>query len=991
MFCAPSPFPGQWGKLRGMSDVLSGLNAEQLEAVTHGQGPLLVLAGVGTGKTTVITRRIAFLISEGLVRRPSQLLVFTFSHQAAEEMLDRAFDQVGYAALDAWVATYHSVCERILRENAPLAGLPPDFKILDEWDQRLFLLDHLWDLPLRALRPRALRQPLRFLSPILSLIHRAKDEAISPADYLAWVKRAKEAGTRPPDELDLHQELAEIYASYQELLAKEGMVDFGDLVLLAVRLLEGRPGLLSEYHRRFPFVLADEFQDTSKAELKLVTLLAGHRNVTVVGDDDQAIYGFRGVPHDNLLSFLKAFPEAKVVVLKDNFRSTEGVLASAMRLIRHNAHRLEALSERGEIPHRITKELRATKGPGPAPVHRHFPTVVEEAEFLAQKVRELAASGVPYREMAVLYRNRYRPDPYLKALSEAGVPWLLAGRFGAGLFDQEEIKLVLSFLRAVADPKDDQALYHLLGSPIYRMPGEDLALLTSRAQSRHRPLKGVLEGAIEGGELTEAGLRAGKRALADLAYCGDLSRGNPTGRVLYAFLMERTGYLEALAHSDEPGAGRALENIADFFEHVVRRFEEVAKHDRVPWFVRYVEELRALGFSPLVGEAEPGTDAVQVMTFHQAKGLEFEAVFLTGLVEDFFPGRPRRSAFELPEDLRAPSLPEDVAHLEEQRRLFYVGMTRAKRHLFLLSSSDYRPPGEPPRKRAAKVSRFVLEALGPEGVSQEGPEAPALLRIARAGRSPSPPEPEVAPDAPLTLSYQQVDDFLTCPLKYRYIHILRVPIRLHPTVIYGHAVHRAIQAYHMAKLQGRTLPLEEILAVFRGAWRPEGFLSAAQEEAMLAQGEEALKAFYEFEEEQGARPSFVEKYFAFQEGNARVIGYWDRVDQGQDGAVIIDYKTSDVSPEAADRRTKESLQLAIYALAYRRLFGELPREVQLRFLTPQVVVGRARPSERMLAKALEAIQAAEAGIRSGDFSPKPSFGACRPCAYREICPAAKPL
>lgn len=976
-----------------MSDILEGLNPEQREAVTHREGPLLVLAGVGTGKTTVITRRIAFLIDERLVQRPSQLLVFTFSHQAAEEMLDRAFDWVGYAALDAWVATYHSVCERILRENAPLAGLPPDFKILDEWDQRVFLLDHLWDLPLRTLKPRALRQPLRFLSPVLSLIHRAKDEDISPQEYLDWVRRAREAGSVPEDELSLHRELAEIYATYQELLQAEGMVDFGDLVTKAVRLLGERPGLLAEYHRRFPFVLADEFQDTSRAELKLVELLSGHRNVTVVGDDDQAIYGFRGVPWDNLLSFLKAFPESRVIVLKENYRSTSPILSSSLRLIRHNAHRLEALSQRGEIPQRIEKDLKAARGPGPAPSHHHFPTVVEEAEFLAEKVKELAAGGVPYREMAVLYRNRYRPDPYLRALSEAGVPWVLAGRFGAGLFDQEEIKLVLSFLKCVADPKDDQALYHLLGSPIYRVPGGDLAALTARAQRGHRPLREVLAAALDAEELSEEGTAAGKRALADLAHCEALSRGNPTGRVLYAFLMERTGYLERLAHSDDPRAGRALENIADFFEHVVRRFQEVARHDRVPWFVRYVEQLRALGWSPLVGEAEPGTDAVQVMTFHQAKGLEFEAVFLTGLSEDFFPGRARRPTFDLPEELREGALPRDVAHLEEQRRLFYVGMTRAKRYLYLLSASDYRPPGEPPRKRAAKVSRFVLEALGPEGVAPEGPGAPALLRIMRAGREPAPAQPQVDPAAPLTLSYQQVDDWLTCPLKYRYVHVLRVPIRLHPTVIYGHAVHRAVQAYHMARLQGRSLDLEDLLDVFRGAWRSDGFLSAEQEAAMLAQGEKALAAFYRFEEEDdGSSPAFVEKYFAFMEGGAKVVGYWDRVDREEYGAVIIDYKTSEVAPDAADRRTRDSLQLAIYALAYERLFGTRPREVQLRFLEADgVVVGRAKPTDRMLQRAVEAIREAEAGIRSQDFSPRPSFGACRPCAYRGICPAAKPL
>jgi DNA helicase-2/ATP-dependent DNA helicase PcrA len=461
--------------------------------------------------------------------------------------------------------------------------------------------------------------------------------------------------------------------------------------------------------------------------------------------------------------------------------------------------------------------------------------------------------------------------------------------------------------------------------------------------------------------------------------------------VLFAFLMERTHYLETLAHSDDPGAGTALEAIADFFDQVVRRFERTAGHDRVPWFVRYVDELRALGWNPLVGEAELGTDAVQVMTFHQAKGLEFRAVFLTGLIEDFFPGRPLRPIFDLPEELREETLPYDIAHVEEQRRLYYVGMTRAKERLYLLSAADYRLPGEEPRKRAAKVSRFVLEALGPEGVSAEGPEAPALLRIARAGHIPTKATPPVDAGAPLTLSYQQVDDYLTCPQKFRYVHVLRVPIALHPPVIYGHAVHRAVQAYHMAKTQGQTLPLEEVLGVFRNTWRSEGFLAAAQEEAMLAQGEEALRAFYAFEEAHGARPTFVERYFQDTLGGVRLIGYWDRVDQKEDGAVIIDYKTSDVTPEAANRRTRESLQLGIYALVYEHLFGKPPKEVQLRFLTPEVLVGRTRPTKAFLDRGVAAIQNVEAGVRAQDFTPKPSFWACRPCAYRDICPFAKPI
>jgi len=970
-----------------MPDILDGLTPEQRDAVTHHGGPLLVLAGVGTGKTTVITRRIAYLIAQGIVERPSQLLVFTFSHQAADEMLDRAFDWIRYAALDAWVATYHSVCERILRENAPLAGLPPDFRVLDEWDQRVFLLDHVTDLPLQTLRPRALRQPLRLLAPLLSFIGRTKDDAVSPQAYRAWCEA--EAASLPPDAADLHRELADLYAAYQELLEQEGLVDFGDLILRTVRLLEDRPGLLAEYHRRFPHVLADEFQDTSRAELRLVELLAGHGNATAVGDDDQAIYGFRGVPWDNLLAFLRAFPSVKVVVLTRNFRSTQGILDASSRLIRGNAYRLEALSLRGEIAYSITKELTSPYGPGHDPIHRRFPSVGDEAEFVASEAKALHAAGTQFREMALLYRNRHRPDPYLRALSDEGIPWTLAGRFRAGMFDQEVIKLILSFLRAVADPRDSQSLYHLLGSPIYRMGGEDLALLTSRSQREHRPLRQVVTEAVANGLLHEDGHQAAERALSDLAFCEALARGNPAGRVLYAFLMERTGYLQALVHADDPAAGRAVEHVAEFFERVVHRFEDVARHDRVPWFVRYVDELRELGWNPMVGEADPGADALQAMTFHQAKGMEFEAVFLTGLVEDFFPGRIARPTFALPRGLRGDDMPEDLAHLEEQRRLFYVGMTRAKRRLYLLSADDYRPPGEAPRKRAAKVSRFVLEALGKEG--ERSPEASALLRIRRQGVEPPAPAVVANGTGPVQLSFRQVDDWLTCPLKYRYVHVLRVPIRLHPIVILGNAVHQAIQAYHLAKVQGRTAPTADLRQVFRRAWRSEGFLSAAHEEEMLRHGEAALAAFHAFEEGSGAQPTFVEKFFSFVEGEAKVIGYWDRVDRDADGATIIDYKTSDVGEEAADRRAGESLQLAIYALAYERLFGALPEAVELRFLTPEVVVGRAIPTAKSLDRALTAIRDATTGIRAHDFAATPSFTACSYCAYRTICPSALPL
>ena len=973
-----------------MEAILAGLTPEQREAVTHRFGPLLVLAGVGTGKTTVISRRVAYLIEGGLVDRPSQLLVFTFSNRAAEEMLDRAFEWVRYSALDAWVATYHSVCERILRENALLAGLPPDFKVLDEWDQRLFVLDRLTKFPLRQLRPKLLRQPLRFLHPLLNLVSRAKDEAVGPEAYQRWLSDAHDR--LPSQERDLHAELLAFYEAYQEMLAQEGVVDFGDLVLRAVALLENQEGLRDSYQRRFPFVLADEFQDTSRAQLRLVELLGGHGNVTAVGDDDQAIYGFRGVPWDNLLAFLRSFPQAKVVTLTENFRSTQSVLDAAMRLIRANAHRLEALALRGELSYGITKELVSRVGSGSPPCHRHFPTVGEEAEFVADKIRELHHDGIPYSDMAILYRNRYRPDPYLRALSDVGMPWTLSGRFRAGLFDQEEIKLLQAFLRAVADPGDSQALYHLLGSPIYRMPGEDLATLTARAAREHHPLRQLLVQALDQGQLSPQGQQAGSRALADLTFCQDLARTQTTGRVLYAFLAERTGYLQALAQSSEPRAAAQLENIAAFFERVIKRFEDVAGQDRVPWFVQYVEQLQELGWDPMVGEAEPGADAVQVLTFHQAKGMEFEAVFLTGLVEDFFPGRLIRPSWALPQDLVGEALPPELLHVEEQRRLVYVGMTRAKRHLYLFSADDYRAPGEEPRKRAAKVSRFVEEALGSEAIAGRGVAAGPVARIVRSGRRPEPLPPSTQVRLPLQLSFRQVDDWLTCPLKYKYVHLLRVPIRLHPVVNLGNAVHQAIQAYNLVRAQGERVPVEQLLELFRRAWRSEGFLSKEHEQELRQHGEECVRCFHRFEEGNSGRPTHVEKFFAFTEGQAKVIGYWDRVDETPEGTTIIDYKTSDVDEErAADRRAKESLQLAIYALAHAQLVGQPPAAVQLRFLTPEVIVGRYKPTPSFLQRAREAIQEATQGILGQDFAPRPSYMACSGCAYRSICPHALPL
>jgi DNA helicase-2/ATP-dependent DNA helicase PcrA len=390
------------------------------------------------------------------------------------------------------------------------------------------------------------------------------------------------------------------------------------------------------------------------------------------------------------------------------------------------------------------------------------------------------------------------------------------------------------------------------------------------------------------------------------------------------------------------------------------------------------------GEDPPIAEGEEAADAVQVLTLHKAKGLEFEAVFLAGLVEKRFPSVDRKETIPLPDELIKDHLPSGDFHLEEERRLFYVGVTRARRHLFLTRARDYGT------KREWKRSRFVAEALALPKAEEERPwRAAAEAVIYRVA---PPPEIErelaVQADMPLSLSHYRIDDYLTCPLKYKYVHILRVPVLRDQAVAYGAALHRAVQAYNNRRLQGQMMSSQELIDAFEAHWVNEGFISREHEEARLREGRDALTQFHAFAE--GAEPpTFVEKRFRFQIGQDTVTGFLDRVDERDGEVAIIDYKSSMVRDQKeAGKEARESQQLALYALAYRESIGRLADRVELHFLTPGgVVVGRALKGEKELDRASDRIRAAATGIRGGLFQATPSPWVCGFCAFRTICPA----
>ena len=1027
------PVPG-WrvvadGTPAGVRALLDGLNPEQLRAVTHGDGPLLVVAGAGTGKTQVITRRIAWLIATRRAR-PSEILALTFTDKAAEEMQVRVDQLVPYGYTDSSIATFHAFGDRLIREHALELGLPSDVRVLSRPEVVIFLREHLFELGLEEYRP--LGDPTRFLGALATLFSRCKDEDIAPADYLAHADRlGREAGAAgvaagdgtapgPPDEAvearaeraRRQAELARAYGRYQELLARSGFIDFGDQVNLALRLLRESPAARDAVQRRFRYVLVDEFQDTNRAQAELVAIVAQrHRNVTVVGDDDQSIYTFRGAAMSNILEFQERYRRARVVVLRRNYRSQAPILEAAYRLVRFNN------PDRLEVRGGISKRLRAERAdPGAKPVRLEaFATGSEEADWIAAEIGRRIGAGAATREHAVLVRTNAAADPILRSLNVAGIPWRFSGT--SGLYARPEIRLLLSFLRSVADPGSSVDVYALAASDVYGLGGVDLTAIVNIARRRNRTVWDVLEelerqpGILR---VSPASRAAVGRLVADLRRYTDLAHARPGGEVLFAFLRD-SGLLARYAATDTPAAEEALGNIARFFD-IVRTQSALLADDRAVFVSRHLETLVDAGDDPPTADLDPDVDAVAVLTVHKAKGLEFPVVFLPGLVADRFPSRSRPDALGVPVELVPSVASEGDVALQEERRLFYVAMTRARDELILSHAADYGGA------RARRVSPFVLEALDlPSAAAVPGAGARASGPLERLGgfagtADPASAEP-IPSDEPLSLSFYQVDDYLTCPLKYKFAHIVRVPLAPHHSIIYGSALHKAVQEFHRRHARGDVMTEDALVAAFEAAWTNEGFLSRDHEDARLGAGRAAL---HRFREEQLAPdaviPTYVEREFTFSLDGNRVRGRWDRVDVepaaadgerlaaapppmadvasptlellGHERVTITDYKSSDVrDPVRARQRARDSLQLQIYAMGWEALTGRLPDAVQLHFLESGLV-GRVDVDPKRLVKARAQIRRAAEGIRARDFTATPDRLACTYCAFRSICPSS---
>jgi DNA helicase-2/ATP-dependent DNA helicase PcrA len=636
---------------------LARLNAEQRAAVTQVDGPLLVLAGAGTGKTRVLTTRFAHIL---MTRRafPSQVLAVTFTNKAAREMRERVAALLGEPAEGLWLGTFHALGARMLRRHAELVGLRSDFTILDSDDQ-LRLLKQVMEQAGVDLK----RWPANGL---MGIIQRWKDRGLTPARV-----------TRAEDSDYANHKALTLYEAYQQRLRELNAADFGDLLLHVVEVLRGHPDVLELYHKRFRYILVDEYQDTNLVQYQWLRLLAqAHRNICCVGDDDQSIYSWRGAEIENILRFEQDFPNATIVRLESNYRSTRQILGAASHLIAHNAGRLG-------------KTLRAGREGAEGERVRVLSVwdSEEEAREVAGAIEQARRDGIPLGECAILVRAGFQTRAFEERLIALGIPYRVVG--GARFYERQEIRDAMAYLRCLAQPADDLAFERMVNTPKRGVGDGALGAIRDAARAQGVPMMLAAEQMAAQGAIKPA--RAGA-ALRELF--GAFARGREAlpreGHVLVAnTLLEDSGYIQMWKDDRSPEAPGRLDNLRELLR-------AMAEFETLQGFLEHVS---------LVMENDEASEEgrVSLMTLHAAKGLEFDAVFLPGWEEGLFPSQ--RSLDEGGE--RA---------LEEERRLAYVGITRARKRLVISHAANRRIYGN---WTSAIPSRF-LDELPAEHVERAG-------------------------------------------------------------------------------------------------------------------------------------------------------------------------------------------------------------------------------------------------------------------------------
>ena len=894
------------------------LNHDQRAAVEHGEGPLLVVAGAGTGKTRVITERIRNLLESNPDLSGENILGLTFTNKAAGEMKHRVVKAAGERAEGVWLSTFHKFClEKILQCN------DTGIQSIEDIDHQILLRRNIAELGLVLFR--RLADPAEFLKDFGAFFSRCQDELVTPDDYQRFVEglRSKHEAQKQsfePDALAIaedsvarQEELARVYRVSERLLRERNLCSFGGQLQRAVELLRTDADMLARVRDQYRYILVDEFQDTNIAQLELLWLLAGERgNIFVVGDDDQAIYRFRGASFGSFTIFLERFcgvrgkqtgASAKnfLVSLSQNYRSTHRILRVAGAVILHN--------ERS--PLLPPKELTTDNSEGDKIRVVEFGAPEEEAQWVTAEIERLHAAGAPWRNFAVLYRKHTHREQMLAALRRKGIPFVIR-KFS--ILSSTIVRDLLAYLRLVALPGDNVACARILAAPYWGLEPRDLVRLAERADKNHRrPLGDELETAQHEPPFNREDVR-----LAELVQLLGALRQSAKKKTASEILDELIAALE-LAPLPSQADGQYVKRFAEF----VKEWEKKSDGKRLRDFIEYLGYFEELNGDIHLEEEAPG-DAVQLMTVHSAKGLEFPHVFILRLAKGDFPSGQRKVVFEFPPELMKEEKPQGDFQIQEERRLFYVALTRAERHLTLSTIVNKRKKPSlflddflmnpkiqrfdavqsAPKVQLPPIEEAVGSASDSTGAAQlfgpVGENSRAYSRVALWAKAFHPPRPE-----PLQLSASAIGSYERCPMQYMFQHMWHIRGGASAQLTFGNVMHTTIKEFVAEVQKRRKVPLDELLAIYDREWSSAGFSDEYHEEEYRKAGREQLEAFHKTYSAAPAEVIYQEKPFELPlDADVVVTGRMDQVNRtGKDTVEIVDYKTGrprDEKKAAAD-------------------------------------------------------------------------------------------
>ena len=997
-----------------MSQNFPQLNQEQEQAVSHDQGPLLIVAGAGTGKTTVITSRIAQLIISGRCR-PEQILALTFTDKAAGEMEERIDRLLPYGYVDLWISTFHAFAERILHQHGLESGLPDDVQLLNTTQQWLLIRQNLDKFPLDYYRP--LGNPTKFIHALIRHFSRAKDENIAAEDYLAYIEELKMntdsaefiRTVLPEDQsielakndwqeilaqtIKKQQEVAEAYHVYQQLLLDNNALDFGDLINYCLKLFRDRKNVLTKYRQQFKYILVDEFQDTNFAQYELIKLLAAPgNNITVVGDDDQSIYKFRGASISNILQFKNDYPAAKEIFLNQNYRSCQNILDLSYQFIQqNNPYRLEVKLAAGNQG--LSKKLSTNQAAAGEIAHLHGRRLADEVSLVINKIIELynVQEDKKWSDFAILVRANSSADDFAYGLEKAGVPYLFFA--SKGLYSKAVVLDILAFFKLLDNYHESPALYRFLSLSIWGIAHQDIVELNYWSNRKGWSLYescrqiSVLSG------LSQDLRDKIEQPLSFLAKHGSMAKaGKNTTEIIQSFLHE-SGYLKNLTDQESRDNREQLNYLNQFYKKI-QDFEKNNDNKTLQNFMEFMElELESGDEGGLSQNwEEEGPDSIKIMTIHSAKGLEFKYVFIPNLVDKRFPTIARGESIDLPARLIKEIMPEGDVHLQEERRLLYVAMTRAKHGLYFSSADDYGGV------RKKKISRFLseLSEIGLSLAVQAEKKQPAIIPDQKKKLLSGDSSPVYL--LPTKFSFTQLRAFENCPYQYKFAHLLKIPVRGTRQFSFGRSMHLTLQKFFQevnrrkssrqpdlfgGENKQQEVSWTELKEIYQQSFIDDWYPDRKNKEQTYQKGEASLKVFYQKYQESRPVVRYLEYPFNLRigEGGQYIIkGMIDRIDDFHGQIRIVDYKTGNPKDKLS---WEDKEQLLIYQLAAQEVMKEEVGELVFYYLDNNSEVsflGRDKELDKVKTKIISIIEE----IKKGDFPPQPGQ-LCRYCDFKNIC------